>query len=70
MMNGSETLHRTGGRRLTIAGVGLVEVFENGSVSTLEPLARQQQERLVLWLEHEWPQVRNGHGGYVSRGNV
>jgi hypothetical protein len=59
--NGSEVLHDHGGRRLTVPGVGLVEVSEPGgvpSVRVLEPLAPEQYERLALWLEHEWPERR------------
>lgn len=70
MNNGSETMHRTGGRRLTVPGVGLCEIFEDGTARTLEPLSPDQQERLRLWLEHEWPQNRLGMSGYETSGSV
>jgi hypothetical protein len=69
-MNGSERLDRTGGRRLTVQGVGLVEVFADGSARTLEPLSPEQHERLQQWLEHEWPQTRNGVSGYTTDRNL
>jgi hypothetical protein len=68
--NGSERLDRTGGRRLTIAGVGLVEILPDCSVRTPEPLSPEQQERLRLWLENELPQNRLGMTGYESEGSV
>jgi hypothetical protein len=59
MASGSERLDDHGGRRLTVPGVGLVEVMpsEQGvpSVRVLEPLSPEQYERLALWLQHEWP---------------
>lgn len=64
--NGSERLDHHGGRRLTVSGVGLIEVFPDGKVITLEPLSPAQQERLDLWLEHEWPTTREKFGGYAA----
>jgi hypothetical protein len=60
----SETLEGHGGRRVTVPGVGLVEILpEIGpdglpQVVTVEPLSPAQLERLRLWLENEWPSSR------------
>lgn len=64
--NGSERLDQHGGRRLTIPGVGLVEIIDGDppQVITLEPLSPEMQQRLDMWMEHEWPKVQNSHGGY------
>lgn len=52
--NGSETLYPHGGKRFTVAGVGLIELVVDGegneTVITLEPLGPDQQERLDVWL--------------------
>lgn len=69
--NGSERLDPHGGRRLTIPGVGLVEIVQHevaladGTVAithtviTLEPLSPEQKQKLDAWLEHEWPKRAN-----------
>jgi hypothetical protein len=58
MPSGAERLDDHGGRRLTVPGVGLVEIMgdEPLSVRVLEPLAPEQYERLANWLVHEWPE--------------
>ncbi len=55
---------------MTVPGVGLCEVFDDGSVRTLQPLSPTEAERLALWLEHEWPQAKNGMSGYSSDRNL
>jgi hypothetical protein len=62
--NGTERFDYHGGRRLTVPGVGLVEVMNDGEVRTLEPLSPTQYERLALWIQSEWPQRKEGYGGY------
>jgi hypothetical protein len=63
--NGSERLDYHGGRRLTVPGVGLVEVLDDGeSVRVLESLSPRQQEVLEAWLRDEWPLNKLEMGGY------
>jgi hypothetical protein len=64
-VNGSERLDSHGGRRLTVPGVGLVEVIHDASgtvteVVTTEQLSPEQHERLLVWLEHDWPKRASG----------
>lgn len=70
-LNGSERLDPHGGRRMTVPGVGLVEIvqhevtLEDGTyaltqtVVTLEPLSPEQKQRLSEWLDDEWPSRTN-----------
>jgi hypothetical protein len=53
-----------------VPAVGLVEVFEDGSVRNLDALSPAQRERLHLWIEHEWPQNAWPMGGYETEGSV
>jgi hypothetical protein len=71
--NGTERLDYHGGRRVTVPGVGLVEITPHNaieedegtwSVRALEPLSPAQEKRLALWLQHEWRERREGFGGY------
>ena len=68
--NGSETLYPHGGRRLTVQGVGLVEIVQHeqlneegmtvlsSTIISTEPLSPEQVNRLRNWWEHEWPNRR------------
>jgi hypothetical protein len=63
--NGTERLDFHGGRRVTVPGVGLVEVLDNGeSVRVLESLSPRQQEVLEAWLRDEWPLNKLEMSGY------
>lgn len=69
--NGSERLDSHGGRRLTVPGVGLVEIVQHETtnddgtieltrtVVTLEPLSVEQRDKLEVWLGSEWTKRTN-----------
>jgi len=61
----SARLDYHGGRRVTVPGVGLVEVCAD-RIIVQEPLSPAQENALRNWWQYEWSQTNNGSGGYVS----